>query len=127
MTLLAVGVWLVGFVTLVPLAAYRLLFVAGRDEYALLITGILFWIFGYWGVVGPLLATLKLRRLFRAFEAASSREERMLLLTSPEAQEAAVDAAAADSGLPKFLVRFVWRRLSPALRRALEKEPAVTP
>jgi hypothetical protein len=52
----AIAVWVVGLLTAVPYAAYHLWFYAPREQYALLITFILFWIFGYWGVVGPLLA-----------------------------------------------------------------------
>ena len=47
--------WVAGLVTIVPYGTYYLLFHAERDQYALLITLVLFWIFGYWGVVGPVL------------------------------------------------------------------------
>jgi hypothetical protein len=66
----AIVVWVVGLLTAVPYGAYYLLFEAQRDEYALLITLLLFWVFGYWGVVGPLIAAIKVRKVFRAIEQA---------------------------------------------------------
>mgnify|MGYP001104034740 CR=1 FL=1 len=45
--------WIVGLVTIVPYGTYYLLFHAERDRYALLITPVLFWNFGYWGSRGP--------------------------------------------------------------------------
>jgi hypothetical protein len=57
---------------IVPYAIYRLLFDATREEYAFLIVVPLFWIFGFWGVVGPLLAVVRVRRLFQALETAGS-------------------------------------------------------
>ena len=67
--------WVLGIVLLVPYAIYRLLFVAEPDEYAFLIVFPLFWIFGFWGVVGPILAAIKAHRLIRALENAGSSEE----------------------------------------------------
>jgi hypothetical protein len=57
----AVAIWVFRLFTVVPYAAYYLLYYALREQYALLITFILFWIFGYWGVVGPLPPSLSSR------------------------------------------------------------------
>lgn len=56
MLIKAAVIWLLGFLTVVPYATYYLFFEAQREQYALLITLVLFWIFGYWSVVGPLIA-----------------------------------------------------------------------
>lgn len=44
--------WVVGLLTLVPYGTYYLLVHASADQYALLITLVLFWIFSYWGLLG---------------------------------------------------------------------------
>lgn len=107
----AAALWVVGLLTLVPYGTYYLLFEAPREQYALLITLVLFWIFGYWGVVGPLLAAIKVRRVFRAIEAAQSREELMQRLRSGEAQDVAIDLIASENHIPRFLAARIYRLL----------------
>jgi hypothetical protein len=63
---------LFGGLVIVPHAIYRLLFDATREEYAFLIVVPLFWILSFWGVVGPLLVVVRVRRLFQALETAGS-------------------------------------------------------
>ena len=46
----AAVLWVVGIFALVPYGTYHLFFEATRDQYAVLITLILFWIFGYQGL-----------------------------------------------------------------------------
>ena len=53
--------WAVGLFTLVPWAVWYLFFHATRDQYALFIVLPLFWVFGYWGVAGPLIGAIKVR------------------------------------------------------------------
>ena len=100
-----VAIWVVGLFTLVPAATYYLFFHASRDQYALLITLVLFWIFGFWGVAGPVLAAVKVRRVFRALEAAKSREELLHIVRSPDARDAAIDFIASENHIPRFLPR----------------------
>ena len=56
-------IWVAGLLTLVPYGTWYLLFEAPRDQYALLIVGLLFWgwLWGTWGVVlgVPILMALK--------------------------------------------------------------------
>ena len=106
--LAAIAVWLFGLFTAVPYATYYLLYEAPRGQYALLITFVLFWIFGYWGVVGPLLAVVKVRRVFRALEGAKSKEELMKALRSDESRDVAIDLIATDNHIPRFLARRVY-------------------
>lgn len=108
MVLRATLIWIVGLLTLVPYAGYYLFFEAPRDQYALLIVGILFWIFGYWGVVGPLLAAIKVRQVFRVIEMAKSREDVVAALRSPETQDAFIEMIASENKIPKFLARKVF-------------------
>lgn len=108
MVLRATLIWIVGLLTLVPYAGYYLFFEAPRDQYALLIVGILFWIFGYWGVVGPLLAAIKVRQVFRLLEMAKSREDVVAALRSPETQDAFIELIASENRIPKFLARKVF-------------------
>lgn len=118
MILRAIFFWVLGLVTLVPYATYYLFFHAEREQYALLIVGILFWIFGYWGVVGPLLAAIRVRRVFRALEQARSRDELVATLQSDEAREAAIDFIASENGIPRFLAVRVYRLLVRGLTQA---------
>lgn len=101
--LLAILSWIAGLLTAVPYAAWHLLFHAPREQYALLITFILFWVFGYWGVVGPILMIVKVRSLWRRIEQAGTSDERRQLLLSPDAKDVAIDMIASESRLPKFL------------------------
>jgi hypothetical protein len=112
---LALVVWIAGLLTLVPYGTWYLFFEAPRDQYALLITLVLFWIFGYWGVVGPILAAIKVRRVFRALERAGSREELLAQLRSPDTREAAIDLIASENRIPRFLAARVFNLLASRL------------
>ena len=107
----AMALWILGLLTVVPYGTYYLLFEASRDQYALLIVGVLFWIFGYWGVVGPLLAALKVRAVFRAIELARSKDDLLKTLQSPEARDVAIDMIALDNHIPRFLAARVYAQL----------------
>ena len=103
----AVGLWVAGWLTLVPYGTYYLFYQAPREQYALLITSILFWIFGYWSVVGPLLAALKIRAVLRAMESARSKDELIAALGSPDTRDAAIELIASENRIPRFLARRV--------------------
>lgn len=111
MLLAAVVLWVLGLVTLVPYGTYYLFYEAPRDQYALLIALVLFWIFGYWGVVGPLLAALKVRAVFRAIEAARSSDDLVRTLKSSDARDVAIDFIATENRIPRFLASWVYRVL----------------
>jgi uncharacterized membrane protein len=102
--------WFLGLVTIVPYGIYYLLYYARRDEYAILITMVLFWIFGFWGVVSPILAAIKIRRVFRALEMVQSREEFKKVLQNRKSQDAAIYLIASENHIPKFLARQIYHR-----------------
>lgn len=104
-------IWVLGLLTAVPYGTYYLLFHAEREQYALLITFVLFWIFGYWGVVGPLLGALAARRVFRAIEQASSSDELRRALRRDDTRDLAIDLIAAEHGLPRFVAARIYRWL----------------
>lgn len=110
--------WIIGLFTIVPYGIYHLMFTAQREEYAFLITIVLFWIFGFWGVVGPLISAWKVRQIMRALELATSPDERKRILQSGESEEVAIDLIASENRIPKFLARRVYRY---ALKRFTEK------
>lgn len=103
--------WVIGLLTIVPAALYSLFFLAGRDQYAFLITITLFWIFGFWGVLAPLLAALKVRQIMRAIERMRSKEQLLAILKSPETYELAIDLIASENRIPRFLARRIFRLL----------------
>lgn len=121
MAVKAVFVWVVGLLTFVPYGIYYLIVEAPRDQYALLITSILFWIFGFWSVVGPLLMAIKARRVFRALEMAGSQSRLTDVLKSPDAKDVAIDLIATEHHLPRFLSAWIYtqvlRRLSDSAGR----------
>ena len=100
--------WVLGLFTIVPYSIYHLLYYAQRNEYALLITLVLFWTFGFWGVVGPILTVIKVRRVFRALETAQSKEKLEEILKSTEAQETAIDLIASENRIPRFLAKKIY-------------------
>jgi len=116
--------WILGLITIVPYAIYHLLYYAQRNEYALLITLVLFWMFGFWGVVGPILTAIKIRRVFRALETAQSKEKLEEILKSTEAQEAAIDLIVSENRIPKFLAKKLF---FAAIRKLSVKENSPAP
>ena len=111
MTGRAIALWVAGLLTAVPYATWYLLFEAPREQYAALIVFVLFWVFGYWGAVGPLLAAIKIRRVFRAIQGAKSREELLATLRSPEARASFIDLIATENHIPRFLAERVYAML----------------
>jgi hypothetical protein len=124
MIIRAAILWVLGLLTIVPYSIYHLLYYAQREEYALLITLVLFWIFGFWGVVGPILAAIKIRRVFRALEMAQSKEKLKEILSSKESQDAAVDLIASENHIPKFLAKKIY---FAAIRKLPAKENLLNP
>lgn len=114
--------WAVGLFTLVPWAAWYLFFHATRDQYALFIVLPLFWVFGYWGVAGPLIGAIKVRQVFRAIETARNRDELLATLRSDKAREVAIDLIASENHIPKFLAARVYKLLVQGLSRAQAKD-----
>jgi len=118
--------WAAGLVTIVPYGVYELLFYARREDYPLLLTLVLFWIFGFWGVAGPLLAAWQVHRLFKALELAGSKEQLREILLSAESQEAAIDLLASENRLPRFLARRLYTMALRQLQEAGATAPSPT-
>ena len=110
MTMLRIFIlWMIGLLTIVPYSIYQLFFYAQRHEYAFLIVVPLFWIFGFWGVVGPLIAVVRIRRLMNALESAGSMDEIRLAYERNDGEEIIVDLIATENHVPKFLARIVYK------------------
>jgi hypothetical protein len=118
MLLRATLLWVVGLLTIVPYATYFLLYEAQRDQYALLITLVLFWIFGYWGVVGPILAAVKARRVFKTIETAHAQGRLKEALRSKETADVAIDIIASENRIPRFIAAAIYRRLVQRFKAA---------
>ena len=114
----ATALWIAGLLTAVPYASWYLLFRAPREQYALLITFVLFWIFGYWGIAGPLMSILTVRKVFRAIEHAKSREEIIAVLHSEEARNVAIEHIASEYRIPRFLAARVLKMFSDRVTSA---------
>jgi len=123
MVVRATILWIIGLFTIVPYGIYALLFTATRDEYAFLITIVLFWIFGFWGVVGPLIAAWKVRQVMRALELAGSADERKRILLSSDSEEIAIDLLASENRIPKFMARRIYRYVRKRFDAAQETSP----
>lgn len=116
----ALIVWVAGLLTIVPYSVYYLFMRAERDQYAILITFILFWIFGYWGVVGPILAALKVRAVLAAIEQAQTRERVAEVLQSGETRDVAIEFIASEHHIPRFLAERVYRLLAKRVTVAMD-------
>lgn len=114
----ATALWIAGLLTAVPYASWYLLFRAPREQYALLITFVLFWIFGYWGIAGPLMSIVTVRKVFRAIEHAKSREEIIAVLHSEEARNVAIEHIASEYRIPRFLAARVLKMFSDRVTSA---------
>lgn len=115
-------VWVAGLLTLVPYGTYYLFFEAPRDQYALLITLILFWIFGYWSLMGPLFMAVKVRSVFRVIESAGSKDELLSALRSADAKDVAVDLIATENHIPRFLAVRVYDLLINRMSQKLQAQ-----
>jgi len=119
----ATVVWILGLLTAVPYATWYLLFRAPREQFALLITFVLFWIFGYWGLVGPIVSIVKVRSVFGAIQQTRSREELVAVLQSEDARNVAIEHIASEYRIPRFLAS---RVLKLATERIARSEPSTT-
>ena len=102
------ALWVTGLVTAVPYGAYYLFFEASRDEYAFLITFILFWVFGFWALVGPVVSAIKVRNVLRALETARSKEQLQDIIRSNESKEALIEFIATENKIPRFIARKIY-------------------
>lgn len=107
--------WLLGLVIIVPYAIYSLFFTAQPDQYAFLIVAPLFWIFGFWGVVGPLVAAWRVHKLMRAIEVAGNTTELKEAYERNDGKEVVVDLIASENHLPKFIARRLYDKVEKKL------------
>lgn len=128
MVMRAAIIWILGLVTLVPYVTWFVLFRASPDQYAILITLVLFWIFGFWGVVGPFIAMVKVRTVFRALERVQTKDDLLATLRSADARDVAIDLIATENHIPRFLAVRVYNlllsRLALAESRPSKKQAA---
>ena len=109
-------IWIAGIITLVPYSIWYLLFDATTsDEYAFFIIFPLFWIFGYWGVIGPLISAWKVHQFMSALDKVGNGEEFMELIRREESRDTAIEMIASETGLPKFIARRVYAKLAERL------------
>ncbi len=104
-------IWVLGLFTAVPYSVYYLLWHAEKDQYAVLIVFPFFWVFGYWGIVGPLVGAWRAHRLLRAIEhAGRNREQIMAAVERHEGEEVVIDLLASENRIPRFLARHIYRK-----------------
>lgn len=108
----AMVVWILGLLIFIPYGTYYLLYQAPREQYALVITLMLFWAFGFWGVVGPLLAAIKVRAVLRVIETARSKDSLMAALQSADTRDAVIELIASENRIPRFLASRVYKLLA---------------
>lgn len=101
--------WVIGLITWVPYLIFDLVFVARPDRYALLITLILLWVFGFWLLLGPIISAVKIRQLFEVLEAGHDHESFRRIVTSSEGEEAAVEQIASRHALPRIFAKRLYR------------------
>lgn len=116
--------WLTGVIIIVPYCIYRLLYIAEPDEYAFLIVFPLFWIFGFWGVVGPMVGAFKVHKLIKAIEKAGSYSEVEKAYEENEGKEIVIDLIANENKIPRFMARWLYKKVEPRLREKVKKASA---
>lgn len=104
-------IWVVGLFTAVPYSVYYLLWHAEQDQYAFLIVFPFFWVFGYWGIIGPLLSAWRIHRLMRIIEKAGSRSEVIAAIERHDGEELVVELIASENRIPHWLARRIYRKL----------------
>jgi hypothetical protein len=107
--------WILGGLLIVPYSIHRLLFYADRDEYAFLIVMPLFWIFGFWGVVGPMIAALRIHRIMKALESAGDANQVREAFERHDGREVIIDLIASENRLPRFIARMLYTKIAGKL------------
>lgn len=115
MTFRIVLLWIIGGIIIIPYAVYHLVFTAQRDEYAFLIVIPLFWIFGFWGVVAPLIAAYKVHRLMKSLDQATSQAALHAAYERNDGREIIIDLIAKDNKIPRFIARRLYDRVATKL------------
>lgn len=116
------ALWVTGLLTFVPYSVWYLLFEATHDEYAFYIVMPLFWIFGYWGVVGPLVSAWKVHQLMHTLDHIGSGAELKKMIQSEDSREMAIEIIARENHLPKFIARRLYDKLAKKLANKEGKE-----
>ena len=114
--------WVIGLLTIVPYSVYHLLFYAQRDEYAFLICMPLFWVFGFWGVVGPLITVWKIRSFMKAFEQAEQMQDVKDAYQKHLGDDVVIGIIARETRMPKFVARIIFRKVRARFEEKLESE-----
>lgn len=112
--------WVVGGLIIIPYALYHLFSYARPDEYAFLMVMPFFWIFGFWGVVGPAIAVYRIHKLMKALEHVRDRKGLQEAYEAHAGKEVMVDFIASEHRLPKFLVRRLYDTIERRLRAPAE-------
>ncbi len=100
--------WILGLITAVPYCTYHLLFHAPRDQYAILITFVLFWVFGFWATIAPLLSLVKIRRFYKSFENTKSLEQLKEIIKNQNSEEAAIELIKLEHRIPSFVAKKLY-------------------
>lgn len=110
-------IWLVVLLTLVPYASYYLLFKAEMSQYPILIIFILFWIFGYWAILSPLMSAYKVRRLIKQLQSVKSMAHLKELFEQSDTEDSVIQTIATENGITEFIARRVFNALKEQLFR----------
>jgi len=124
MLIRAVIVWVLGLLTFVPYGIYHLLFHAPREQYALLISGILFWIFAYWAIVTPLISVYRIKNLMKLLETANSAERIKEIIREEESEKVIIELLAKENNIPESLARKLYYYAIEKFRQPGKKDLA---
>jgi hypothetical protein len=112
---LLVVIYIAGIVLSAGLSIWYLLIdYAGKDWVALLLVMPFAWTFSYWPAVGSIMMILKVRRLQGHFEEVAGRaranDGKLVESDTQDLKDMAVEMAAKETGLPRFIARGIVRR-----------------
>lgn len=114
-----VGIYILGWLTLVPYCVWQLCTNATKDNLALLIMLPVGWILFYFPIVVPLLSAWKIRQLMKLLDDPEKLVAKLREVKDGEGRERVIDFIARENGVPKFVIRWLYRRIEPHLQQAL--------
>jgi len=112
-------IWIIGLFTVVPFAAYHLLFKAESHQIPLIMF-IGFWVFGYAGLVVPLYKAYSLKKIINKVGAG---KDLLTVVKDDETRDFAVQSIADRTGIPTHLAEKLYAATSEKLEKT-EQNPS---
>ncbi len=104
-------VWIIGALIIIPYSVYNLIYHAQPEQYVFLIIMPLFWLFGFWGVVGPLIIAYRIRKLMNALESAEDAPSLRDAFARNEGKDVMLELIAKENRIPRLMAGWIYERV----------------